>query len=271
MECKKKVDRIVEEFRRFKVKFEIARKQKDVESKHNFSRGATPMSPSLERTLNDLTSGTDDLDEIQRLQALSAKWKSAYEKVVKENELLRNRGSESLLATQWRERYESSLKDRDEINEKLKVYMKHHDGSSSGKSIEQAYLDVKEEYKEFRKRFLAIQEQRESELEELRQRGVVLRGGSSLSLSGSNEVANIDTLASSGLQQSKMLYIKQMVFQYLICKDAEVKLHVESALIAIFRFSAAEKNAIVDTRKAEDVDTLTSITTFLGSFAGSSV
>ena len=61
-----------------------------------------------------------------------------------------------------------------------------------------------------------------------------------------------------------MQYIKQMVFQYLNCKDAEVKLHMESALIAMFRFSEQEKSSIEETRKAEDIDTLTSITTFLG-------
>ena len=61
-----------------------------------------------------------------------------------------------------------------------------------------------------------------------------------------------------------MQYIKQMVFQYLVCKDPEVKLHVESALMNMFRFSETEKNAIVDTRKAESDDTLTTISSFLG-------
>ena len=135
------------------MKFEIARKQRDVENKQTpLNRsGATPMSPSMERALNEMNGITDDSEEIQRLQVMlseqDAKWKSAYEKVVKENELLRNRGSETLLATQWRERYESCMKERDEINEKLKVYMKHNDGGASGKSIEQAYLDLKEEYR----------------------------------------------------------------------------------------------------------------------------
>lgn len=279
-ECKKKVDRIVEEFRRFKVKFEIARKQKDVENKHNnLNRGVvtTPMTPSMDRdrSISDTNGHCDGVqstsEEISRLQNLlneqDTKWKTAYEKVVKENELLRNRGNETLLATQWRERYETTMKERDELNEKLKVYIKN----GEGKSIEQAYLDLKEEYREFRKRFLAIQEQRDSELEELRQRGIILRGGSSIlgaSTSSENVVPSTDGNASGGnLQNSKMQYIKQMVFQYLVCKDPEVKLHVESALMAMFRFSEAEKNAIEDTRKAEnDADSLglTTISTFLG-------
>ena len=72
---------------------------------------------------------------------------SFIRQAVKENELLRNRGNETLLATQWRERFETCVKERDEMHEKLKVYMKCNDGSASGKSIEQAYLDLKEEYK----------------------------------------------------------------------------------------------------------------------------
>ena len=112
-ECKKKVDRIVEEFRRFKVKFEIARKQKDVENKHNALSRGTPMTPTAtDRSTADMNGHHDhDSEDIAKLQNTlaeqDAKWKTAYEKVVKENELLRNRGNENLLATQWRERCEA--------------------------------------------------------------------------------------------------------------------------------------------------------------------
>ena len=107
------------------------------------------MTPAMERAMGETGNGHEDIDreEVQRLQNLMSeqelKWKTAYEKVVKENELLRNRGNESLLATQWRERCETAIKERDEANEKLKVYVKN----SEGKSVEQAYLDLKEEYR----------------------------------------------------------------------------------------------------------------------------
>ena len=136
---------------------------------------------------------------------------------------------------------------------------------------------------------MAFQEQREIEHEELRQRGIVLRGnssnatgstgpnnnvlgnnsGSGVTYSESNQNSiELQSVPSTSMQQSKMLYIKQMVFQYLICRDPEVKLHVENALIAIFRFNETEKSAISETKKSEDVDTLTSITRFLGSLNG---
>jgi hypothetical protein len=41
-----------------------------------------------------------------QLSEQETKWRKAYEKVVKENELLRTRGGETVLAVQWRERYE---------------------------------------------------------------------------------------------------------------------------------------------------------------------
>jgi hypothetical protein len=85
------------------------------------------------------------------------KWRQAYEKVVKENEILRARGGEAILATQWRERYENSQREKDELAEKLKIYSKATEGAvmSGGsfslggggeKSLEQSYADLKEEY-----------------------------------------------------------------------------------------------------------------------------
>ena len=48
-----------------------------------------------------------------QLSEQETKWRKAYEKVVKENELLRTRGGETVLAVQWRERYEvRALRDR---------------------------------------------------------------------------------------------------------------------------------------------------------------
>ena len=96
-----------------------------------------------------------------------------------------------------------------------------------------------------------------------------MRGSSILGGSSSSDTTAGAETTTGNLQNSKMQYIKQMVFQYLVCKDAVVKLHVESALIAMFRFSDHEKNAIEETRRAEDVDTLTSISAFLG-LAGTS-
>ena len=111
-----------------------------------------------------------------------------------------------------------------------------------------------------------IQDQRNHELEELRLRGITLNGTLSLHQSiADTSRFNHSGPVSAGLEASKVQYIKQMIFQYLSCREPEVKLHMESALIAIFRFSDAEKSIIEDRKKIEMQDTLSSITNFLGS------
>lgn len=73
-----------------------------------------------------------------------------------------------------------------------------------------------------------------------------------------------------GLGESKIQYVRHMVFQYLTCKDAIVKPHIESALIALFRYNDLERNAIDDKRKFDTEDTITSISNYLGIFTSTS-
>ena len=68
-----------------------------------------------------------------------------------------------------------------------------------------------------------------------------------------------------GMSESKNQYIRQMVFQYLSCKETEVKMHIEVALVAMFRFNEQEKAAIRSRKEEESTDTLSSITSFLSS------
>ena len=55
-----------------------------------------------------------------------------------------------------------------------------------------------------------------------------------------------------------------MIVQYLACKELEVKSHMENALMFLFRFTPAEKEAIEERRREESQDTLSSLTSFLG-------
>lgn len=124
-------------------------------------------------------SQTDELARIKtQLGDQDAKWRQAYEKVVKENELLKTRGSEAILAAQWRERYEACQRDKDDLAEKLKIYSnmmssgKGVDGSGgggggisgTGKPLEQMYIELRDEYKEFRRRVIAAEQQRRNEM-----------------------------------------------------------------------------------------------------------
>jgi hypothetical protein len=304
-ESRKRVERVVEEFRRYKVRTEIARKNKDAETKlaaAQRTQSGTPASASsssgnggtltsqLEKSLTDGTLGdATNIDELHRLKAQlteqESKWRQAYEKVVKENELLRTRGGEAMLATQWRERYEACQREKDDLAEKLKLHMKspmRGEGSNFGqKSIEQAYAELREEYKEFRRRMTTPSSNEGHQLMNESMDGSHSPGTINRSFNdsyyspmpngGSNyELGNVSSsggsLRSMGLGESKIQYVRHMVFQYLSCKDASVKPHMESALIALFRYNETERAAIEEQRKADDYDTIASISTFLGSF-----
>jgi hypothetical protein len=139
-----KVDVIVEEFRRFKLRTDIARKQKDAEARQALLRSTvapgtgTPSSSSSGNGSSKGDAGGDD-------EGNSDKWRSAYEKVVRENEQLRNRGGDTLLASQWRDRYDALLRERDDLADKLRVLSKTD--SLGNRTIEQAFVELKDEYK----------------------------------------------------------------------------------------------------------------------------
>lgn len=162
-DCEAKVERVVEEFRRYKLRSEIARKQKDEESRQAMMRSA--ISPGLgisssimgrtNKTLASDHESSKDRDP-SMCQDAEGKWRIAYEKAVRENESLRNRTGDTVLTSQWRDRYDILLRERDDLHDKLRVYAKLEE-SGTTKSIEQAYFDLRDEYKvRFAKKLLSV-------------------------------------------------------------------------------------------------------------------
>lgn len=326
-ESKKRVDRIVEEFRRFKVRTEIAKKQKDAETRQAVVNGTTSLSAAsppgssgaalnglsgpLERalTMGSMDQGSvSGTDEVSRLRATLAeqetKWRQSYESIARENDILRSKGGESLLATQWRGRYEACMKEKEDLAERLGSYtLWTNSVTSSGKSVDQAYVELQEEFRTFRKKLAAIDRRRqrttasaalssaaegsvastshapgvgvESELSALlREYELNASGnanGSTASQNGRTSQRQRATPpeeendASAGMSASKIKYVRHMILQYLSCKEAEVKSHIETALMTIFRMSPEEREVIESKRKEDATDALSSITSFLGS------
>ena len=139
---------------------------------------------------------------------------------------------------------------------------------------------------EFRRRAGSLEKQRQAEMEELK---LLLgrRGGSDLgrdySISpdssdqgrsrsgfGGNGTSAVAGNAPAGIGESKMLYLRQMVLQYLSCKDPLVRPHIESALVAMLRVSEVERAAIENRQREDTQDSISSLTAFLGTLAGSS-
>jgi len=281
-EAQRKVERIVEEFRRYKVRAEIARKQKAAEHKLAHStpskmtvgggteRSAadslgTAMSEGTEGYMGGVSAGgaggarggsassTEAMDEHKRevsrlrnqMSEQDERWRAEYEKVVRENELLKSGGGEAMLAQQWRERFEGCQAEKEVLAEKLAMFFTP---SSSGGveslvggavSIERAFMDLRAENKDLRRK---------------------LGLGSSSSRGGrrgkEHERANSDEAVapsdSGPLASAKIQYLRQLLYKYLTCAEVEVKLHMETALTALLRFTEAEKRAVEARRKSND-------------------
>lgn len=261
-ECKKRVDRIVEEFRRFKVRSEIARKQKDAESRRsNGSRALVSQSSDEYYDNSDsVPASTASRDDIQKLQQQMVdnenKWKTSYEQLARENEVLRNKDTDQLLLVQLRERYEECKAERDELSDKLKVYtsINGSNNASNGmgrKSLEQLYIDLKGEYKDFRRRALALERDRLRHIEELREELESLRIDSDQLASEAGPGTGSGTSTKLTVENSKLLHLRHLVLQYLSCKECDVREHMERALMTLLRFTGPEKQAVLD-RKKED-------------------
>ena len=166
-----KVERIVEEFRRYKVKVEISKKQHDSDSKphqmSSLSSSSHDHSPSL---INDSTSESNEYEN-----ELIKGYRKAYERVARENEQLRTQSGDTLLVKKWQERYEEIMKEKEDLVSKLKIFTRSnesnivlsnrfntnnhsHGNANNGvnspssstankKTLEQSYIELKDEYK----------------------------------------------------------------------------------------------------------------------------
>ena len=80
-----------------------------------------------------------------------AHWKEAYDVLVAENNALKSSGSEALLASQWRQRYETLLKEKEDLESKLKMERQKTEMADAGK-YESKYRDLKESFRLYRKK-----------------------------------------------------------------------------------------------------------------------
>ena len=141
--------------------------------------------------------------------------------------------------------------------EKLKILGSNGNGVQSttiststeqGKTFQQLYVELKEEYKEFRSRVLALEKERERKRELRRNGGNTEEKEKGRSQNGSSRVQPY----SGSNAASRHEYIRNLILQYLCCKDPIVRSHMENAIIQMFRFNEDEKNAIEERKKNEE-------------------
>ena len=118
-DARKAVSAISEEFRRFRVRAEVAKKQADatVRALHTNSVQTTRMRIEGQDIESELAQAKTDHAQLTALRAemseQESRWKESYDLLLAENEKLKSSGAEALLAAQWRHRYESCLTEKE--------------------------------------------------------------------------------------------------------------------------------------------------------------
>eukprot|EP00525_Craspedostauros_australis_P004522 CAMPEP_0198118884 /NCGR_PEP_ID=MMETSP1442-20131203/23422_1 /TAXON_ID= /ORGANISM="Craspedostauros australis, Strain CCMP3328" /LENGTH=313 /DNA_ID=CAMNT_0043777227 /DNA_START=159 /DNA_END=1096 /DNA_ORIENTATION=+ len=180
-DAEKKVSEITEEFRRFRVKAEMGRKQADqhirelqnskvettkrqieANNSHNNSHNNSSSSSNIGGISSSNGQGgkkiggnrsnqnNTELEELKLAMAnQEAQWKRAYDMLLDQNEMLQSTGSEALLASQWRNRYEAMLREKEIVENKLRA---QKSGNGDEGKFEEKYRDLKESFRLYRKK-----------------------------------------------------------------------------------------------------------------------
>ena len=125
-----------EEFRRYRVRSEVARKElegrlrrferKELESKGDDIESLFPSSAGggASSSSGGGKNGPtrEDMDRLSAdLAEQDRQWREAYDAILKELDALKSAGAASTAATQWRTRYETAIRERDDANAKLQM------------------------------------------------------------------------------------------------------------------------------------------------------
>jgi hypothetical protein len=226
-EASKRVSQVTEEFRRFRVRSELARKQadaqiRDLQSTHVQS-AAKRIEGQQDRRDSDQVRGGQAERLKAELVAQEAQWKEAYDVLLQENTALKSSGSEALLAAQWRQRYEACLKEKEALQASVKLQLEKSD-KAEGDKYELKYRDLKESFRLYRKKAKEIFESQH-------------HGNEGPAVP--HDVFSIsDTSA-----DAKLAYLRNLMVNYLSAETA-VKEHMEGAIRTILQFTPEEMEQI---------------------------
>lgn len=163
-EARQAVTHVTEEFRRFRVRAEVARKQADATVRALQNNNVQNAQKHIEGQdiASELAQARTDHEQLTALKTEMAEqeahWKSAYDVLLAENNQLKSSGSEALLAAQWRQRYEACYNEKEKLDTALNLE-KEKSGNNlllrkkedSGK-YEAKYKDLKESFRLYRKK-----------------------------------------------------------------------------------------------------------------------
>jgi len=232
------VNTLTEEFRRFRVKSEVSRRQADatIRSLQNDNVERTQRRMEGEDIEEELARARVDHGDLVRLKAegveVEARWKEAYDSLVAENARLRGTGSEALLAAQWRMRYETTLAEKEELNTLLEMERERGESAKRERRKEDAgkyearYKDLKESFRMYRKKA--------KEIFEAQQRG---------------DVDMLDLGDTGGAEHAKISYLRNLMVNYL-SSEPDVREHMEQAIGTVLNFSDEDSEKVKEKKVA---------------------
>lgn len=241
-DAEKSISQITEEYRRFRVKSEMTRKQMDTQIRELQSNNVETAKRRIEGQVveRELEVARTEHTQLERLRAemarQEAQWKEAYDGLLKENEALKSSGSEALLASQWRQRYEACLKEKEEVESKLKMANQRSEDDADRGKFEMKYRDLKESFRLYRKKA--------KEIFEAQQNGALHNGGA-----GMSSADMMLKISQNSTEDSKLSYLKNLMVNYFTA-DPEVREHMEGAIGTVLNFTPDDLSKI-EKKKAE--------------------
>ncbi|EEY55500.1 uncharacterized protein PITG_09423 [Phytophthora infestans T30-4] len=210
---KEEMDRVQEEFRRYRVRSEITRKQKDAEiRKMSMNVMAKQTEQISEADLSgELQSSKAQIRRLTKAQAEAEKresdWRRKFEKLMKDYEKLSGTMGETVLAMEWRE-----------------------SGGDNGNGDLQS---LRQEFAQYRKRALNAVEQKEKELNDIQAQYLENGVGSSdasrtntfkevrvrrMSMESNSSLSGFETPNATKTNE----YLKNIVYKYMASDQDEV-------------------------------------------------
>jgi GRIP domain len=266
-DTQKEVTKITEDFRRFRVKSEMARKQAEAQIRDLQNSNVESAKRRIESHNDASLSGKDSEtsrslnSKIEKLRTemtrQEAQWKEAYEALMIENETLRSSSSQAMVASQWRQRYEICLKEKEEIVNRLKEKEGMDADSPDGERYEMKYRDLKESFRLYRKKAKEIFDAREQGMP-----NVSLTTNTALKFYESftlctvpiimvliSSQTHIMHLSEKSNEDSKLSYLKNLMVNYLTA-DPDVREHMEGAIGTVLQFTPEDIDKIEQKKNA---------------------
>ncbi|KAF0740258.1 hypothetical protein Ae201684_004259 [Aphanomyces euteiches] len=250
-ELSDELERVQEEFRRYRVRSEITRKQKEAELR---KLSATTLAKQTEQLggidlQQELQAARMQVRRFSQLQTAAEErereWKEKYEKLERDYSKLSGAMGETVLAMEWRSRYEQAVQEKAALEQRL-----NDDSFNLANDLDGGndLAKVKMEFALYRKRAMQVVEQKEKELQQAR--AAAPSGFSSAGLrrmSSSNSLNGFETSVHAPTTNE---YLKNIVMKYMSTDQEEVKEHMEKAIATVLNFSAVELQHIQDKRKS---------------------